>query len=302
MRLILLLMAVPILLSSLLSDEGEAQNTPDGWRNEPLVLGEKLTYSISWKGIYAGKATLSIDERLATFRKRECYVFRSTTRSSDFISTFYEVNDRVTTLIDRETLKPLKFSKKLREGSHRTYQLIYFHPDEGYIAYYKRKGNRYVLRKEYESIEGKVYDVLSALIYLRTAPLNGVGDEATIKVCTGKRIVEVTFKVKEEKRITVKAGTFRAFHITTSFKIEKEASKRLGKDEGLFVSDEVGEVWFDAESRRPLLMTVDVPIGSARVELTRFRFPVSRPSEEMEEGASNGKESDSERDTQKNRR
>jgi len=311
MRIVSLILALS-LFALLLADDPE-RDAPEGWRKEPLVLGEKLTYSISWKGIYAGKATLSIDDKFAEFRKRTCYVFRSTTRSSDFVSTFYEVHSNITTLIEKETLHPLKFSKKSREGRHRSYQLMYFHPDEGYAAFYKRKGRRYVLRKEFNGIEGVIHNTLSVLIFLRTAPLREVGDQVTVKVCTGKRIVDVVFEVKEEKHLTVEAGEFRALHIAASFKVGEKVAKKLGKEEGLFVSEEFGEIWFDALSRRPLLMTVDVPIGSARVELTKFRFPPpEQPIQETEEKeggkgaekkteeADDGKE-DTERDTEEDR-
>jgi len=282
MRVVSLVLAIAV--SALLFSDNPRKDAPKGWREEPLVPGEKLTYSISWKGIYAGKSTLSIDEKFANFRKKACYVFRFTTRSSDFVSTFYEVSSSVTTLIEKETLHPLKFSKKSREGRHRSYQLMYFHPDEGYAAFYKRKGRKYVLRKEFNGIEGAVHNTLSVLIFLRTAPLREVGDKTTVKVCTGKRIVDVILEVKEEKHLTVEAGEFRALHISASFKVGEKVAKRLGKEEGLFVSEEFGEIWFDAVSRRPLLMTVDVPIGSARVELTKFSFPPPpEPAEETEE-------------------
>jgi len=254
----------------------EKEPFPKDWSKEALVPGESLTYSISWKGIYAGKATISIDTELATFRKRSCYVMRSTTHSSDFISNFYEVNDSVTTLLDKETLQPLKFTKNIREGSHRSYQLIYFYPDEKRIAYYKRKGDSYVLRKEFTDIQDKVQDVLSILISIRMANLKEIGDKASVKVCTGKRVADVEFVVKSKKYIKVEAGEFLALHITVGFKAEKGVAEKLGEDEGLFVSDEIGEMWFDALTRRPVLMTASVPLGTVKVELSQFKFPAPK--------------------------
>ncbi|MCX7703277.1 MAG: DUF3108 domain-containing protein [Planctomycetota bacterium] len=274
------------LISLALSDEKEEKKepAPKDWSKEIFVLGENLTYSITWKGIYAGKATISIDSELATFKKRPCYVFRSSTRSSDMLSTFYEVNSTATTLIDKETLSPLKFTKNIREGNHRAYQLIYFYPEEKKIAFYKKKGDRYVLRKEFTDVGDKVQDVLSALAYLRTLLLKNVGDKSSIKVCTGKRITEVEFEVKEKKFVKVEAGEFLSLKITTSFKPDKEFASKLESDEGLFVSDEFGEVWFDVLTRRPVLMTASVPIGTVRVELSRFKFPI-REEEHSEQNS-----------------
>ena len=242
---------------------------PDGWRVEPYIPGERLTYRVSWKGIKAGVATVEVDRKIKKFRGVECYLLRTTTRSSDFISTFYEVDDEATSLVSVKDLRPLKFQKRLHEGSHRAHQVIYFDRRRKRITYYKRRAGAFKKRREFKDADDDVFDLLSVLWHVRTLDLK-VGSKAKVTVCTGKRICEAEFEVKEEKFIKVDAGRFRAVRIAPKFRVE---GGKLGSSEGLFVSEKIAEIWFDAGGKRPLLMKLDVPIGSARVELVKYRFP-----------------------------
>jgi len=247
-------------------------SVPANWCKEPLVPGEKLIYAVRWKGIHAGTSTLEVAPKVRKYRSKECLLLMARTRSSNTISAVYEVNDIVKSLVERTSLQPFKLSKRLKEGHHKARQLLFFYPDKKRIRYYRYKNNRYVLTRDHKNALFPTYDVLSVVFALRLKKLS-VGKRYTIKVCTGKHICDAEFVVLERKRIRVEAGEFEALRLGPRFKVEKG---KLGVKEGLFVSEKIAEVWVDAVTKRPILMRAKVPIGTAEVELVRYKFPVRR--------------------------
>lgn len=270
----LLAFMLALLATTIAQDKKPAPAPPD-WPKRPLVPGEVLTYAIRWKGVRAGTATLQIAKTIRKYRNRECLLLISTTRSAEAISAVYEVNDVVKSLVERTTLQPLKFSKRIKEGPHRARHLLFFYPDKKKIRWYRYKNNRYTLTRNFAGTTFPVHDVLSVVFAIRRMDLE-IGKTYTIRVCTGKRICKAELAVLERKRLKVEAGEFEALRLGPRFRVQKG---KLGAKEGLFVSEEIAEIWVDALTKRPLLMRAKVPIGTAEVELVKYSFPEEKEGE-----------------------
>lgn len=263
------LLACSILALSGVVAQQTPQPVPSDWSRDPFTPGEVLTYAIRWKGIRAGTSYLEIGKSLRKYRGRQCLLLIARTRSSDAISTVYEVNDIVKSLVDVKTLQPLKFAKRLKEGPHKARQILFFYPEKRRIRWYRYRNNRYALARDHTDAPFPIHDVLSVVFAIRKMKME-VGKTYGVRVCTGRRICDAEFVVIERKRIKVDAGEFDAFCIGPRFKTGKG---KLGAKEGLFVSEKIAEVWVDSVTKRPILMRAKVPIGTAEVELIKYEFP-----------------------------
>ncbi len=92
-------------------------------------VGERLTYRIKW-GFISVANTVIASEWIED-DGRLLLVIRVTTRSTPFFDKVYLVDDMLESVVDPETFLPLRFTKRLSEGSHRIHQVTVFNHDAG---------------------------------------------------------------------------------------------------------------------------------------------------------------------------
>ncbi|MBI4823215.1 MAG: DUF3108 domain-containing protein [Nitrospirae bacterium] len=93
---------------------------------------ERLSYSLKWSGIKAGTALLEIKKV-----SDDTTIITATVKSSKYISTFYPVEDTLsTTLLDDRLLLPLSYHMDMKEGVHRkNKEVIFHHKDNAAIMF-----------------------------------------------------------------------------------------------------------------------------------------------------------------------
>jgi hypothetical protein len=166
-------------------------------RNHAFQDGEVLRYVVRYGPIVAGSAQLSLDE-IVLFRGRPCFRIVSRAWSNSFFSNFYRVDDRVESLTDRDGLFSWWAEKHLREGSFRADQHAEFDQEDHTIYF-----NRDTLRQ----ISPFVQDVLSAMYFLRTLPLQ-VGEEILLDAFSDGKLYPLQIRVFGHERIRTRAGRF----------------------------------------------------------------------------------------------
>ena len=104
---------VPVEAASQSNDATESANSSGFDRyidNVAFGLGEHLKFDITYGFITAGYATMSVD-KLIEFENRPCYRIVTTANSNSFFSSFYNVDDRVESIIDAIGLFSWRFEK-----------------------------------------------------------------------------------------------------------------------------------------------------------------------------------------------
>jgi len=256
--------------------EGDAggekeKDNPPTFKKEQIEkaypVGEKLTYNVSWSGIHAGTAVLEVKDKVR-YKGRECFRIRSYTDSAKGVSLLYTVKDRLQTYVDAQTLEPMRSDQKMREGGHRKEQYVIYDNKKRTAKYHKKKEGKFVLRLEHTNVPHGIQGALTSIYYLRTMDLE-LGKSYSMSILTGRRITKGVFTVAEKKRMKISdLGRFNAVKIAPKY-IEVPGQGRMKPGEGLFVASGDSEVWLDEDTGMPLLMIVDIPVGSIRVELSK---------------------------------
>ncbi len=219
----------------------------------PFGHGERLVYSIGWYNIVGGTAELVVEER--EHQGMPVYRIVSLAKSNAFVSMFFPVEDRIESLIDRETLGSLRLDVKQHQGKRRKARLTEF-DQVNHTATVSKNGER----KTYE-IPPDVQDSLSCLYYFRTVPQFDVGDTVTIDVHESSKNWRLAIVGLNRERVETAAGEFST--IRTRAKVEFE---------GVFLERGEVYVWFtDDERRLPVRMDSKIKIGEISAKLIEYR-------------------------------
>ena len=226
----------------------------------PFAAGEELVFELSWLGIRAGTATMSVAPP-APYRGREAYRFTTRARSTPFFSKIFPVDDRLESWVDAETFHSLRFEKNLSEGKRTSHEETVFDPVLG-LAWHEGVPI---------SVPPRVQDTLSAFYYVRTLELvPGLTHVVDVHAGGKNRRLEVDVLLRE--------WIDTPFGRRLAVKIEPKQ-----RYEGVF--DQRGRlfVWLsDDRGRLPLLMRSSLAIGSIVARLVDYR--VTPPPEPTESG------------------
>jgi hypothetical protein len=198
----------------------------------------------------AGTATLSV-ESIESYDGHDCYKLVSTANSNSVVSTFFEVRDRVESLMDVKGLFTRRFEKHLKEGGYVKDEVIRF-------DYATRRA--YYADGDTVEILPSTQDALSALYYARTLDLE-VGKLVAFPDHSGKKNYPLRVRVLGRERIRTPAGKFDCLVVEPRM-----------KSEGIFKHKGGLTVWLTDDDRRmPVKMKSQIAIGAITAELIRWR-------------------------------
>jgi len=216
----------------------------------PFGVGEKLRYSIQYGLIKAGKATLEV-RNLAEIDSAWCYRIVSNSRTSSFFSKIYKVRDRYESYMDTTELYSRRYEKHIREGKYRKDEVVRF-DQKKHVAMYANKS---------VPIAPRTQDVLSALYYVRTLPLE-VGQSIAVPNHTDGRNYPLVIRVHRRERVTVEAGTFDCLVV-----------EPILRGPGLFSQKGRLTVWVtDDTNKIPVLMRSKMVIGHVSAVLKDYKL------------------------------
>lgn len=221
-------------------------------KDDAIVVGEKLTFSVRYGLIRAGEATMEI-AGIDTIRGHPCYHVISKAKSSTVFDAIYKVRDRVESWMDIDFLFSRQYRKRLREGSYRADQEIEMDQENGYARY--QDGRVF-------EMSANAHDVLSAFYFVRTQPLEP-GQEFNLESHVDRKNVPLRVRVHKRERIESPAGTFDCIVV-----------EPMLRTPGLFKQEGSLTIWLTDDRRRmPVLMKSKIPVGSISVILTDHRRP-----------------------------
>jgi hypothetical protein len=212
-----------------------------------LAVPEKLTFDIIWGGwsfrwITAGKATLELlpEERPENWR------IQSLAWCNKFFQSIYPVKDTVFSVIDSRGIYPLRFEKRLHEGSYHA----------KISALYDQKARTLKTQDTTLSVDPFTHDVLSAFYYIRTLDLK-VGDTYDLAAVSGKKKYNLRVFCHGRETVEVPAGKFRTLIV-----------EPVLKGDGLFKAKGKLTIWVTDDAHHvPVKMQSKIPVGSIKAEL-----------------------------------
>jgi hypothetical protein len=227
-------------------------------QRDPIWMGEKQVYEITYFGMAAGDFTLQIlPHKIVANRK--VYHVRGTAVSSKVFSLFYRINDQIETFVDYEGLFSHRFHILLDE-TKQTRDSLELYDSEKLQTFYWNRWNRkekgYVESKEFFPIPQFPQDSLSALYYLRSRDLPD-GAVITFPVVNEGKSWEAVVTVLRREMVDSPMGRIRAIVL-----------KPETKYQGVLQKKGDSFVWLSDDDRRILLrLEAKVRIGTVAAQL-----------------------------------
>ena len=213
-------------------------------------IPEKLTYDLSWTGIPVGKAEQEIYDQGDTVK------IVSSARSNDWLSTFFPVDDRTESVLDKVGPFPGRtrnFKMLFKEGHRVRDREIRFHLQQMNALFLDRKSGEEIRMV----IEPQTFDIYSSFYYVRHQPLQP-GRSLYVNVLDGKTLHRIEIRVLRRERVTVPAGEFDTLVI-----------EPMVQPEGVFEGKRGVSIWLTDDDRRiPVKAQTKVTLGSVTAVLT----------------------------------
>ncbi len=231
--------------------------------NDPFEDGEVLSFRIRYGFITAGSAKMKVFTKLYD-STRHVYHLQTTAKSASAFSWIYKVKDEVNSFVDYENFYPIRFEKKLREGSYRADLFTDYFPEDSLA---KVETIRYdsdmeiKKRKKYDvTVAPFCQDILSSFYYIRRFDLK-VGESLFLTNHEKKKVYDLEVIVHKKETVEVEAGKFRCIVI-----------EPIIKGEGLFKKKGRLKVWLTDDDRKiPVQMKSEVLVGHITTELTKIK-------------------------------
>lgn len=225
-------------------------------KSQAFKPGEELrfrAYYHSWVGnMTAGYATLRVNPVVQNVKGSPAYHIKAEGASTKAFNWFFEVYERFESWVHQESMLPLKYSRRTREGK--------FRKDEDYVFDHK-KGLATSTRAQ-TSITPKTYDIISALFYTRSLDFSNArkGQIFPIDFVYDDELSTSWVKFEGRDTIEVKMGRFACL------KFKPKVLKG-----NVFDEDYPMTVWVtDDGNKIPLLAESEVIVGSVRLELIGY--------------------------------
>ena len=233
---------------------------PCGFENTSFVGGEKLVYKLYYNygllWIPAGEAAFTVKENKNNY---ELFVTGKTYKSYE---TFFKVNDYFYSKIDKETLLPYNFVRKIEEGNYRLYDSIRFDQARKMAFSYHGKSKSQATSQVHQ-LNNCMQDIISNVYYLRNVNASHMkkGDKLGTEMFFDKNVypIQIGFGGNETKEIKG-LGEFR----TKKFVPSVVAGNVFKEDDQLtvWVSDDRNQI--------PLMIESPISVGSVKAVLKSY--------------------------------
>lgn len=213
---------------------------------------ESLAYEVFWGGMLVGRARIEVVPTTDSSQ----FVVRTTAKANETIQSWYPVRDTVESWVSVGTGLPVRFHKRLNEGSYSASVLMNFDRTTKVVRVrggQKKGGSPDTLVE----IPPDVHDLLSAFQAIRAADL-APGASVQLPIVDNRKVFSsVEIACLRRESLETDHGTFKTLVI----------EPRLHGD-ALFKSKGKLRIWLTDDDRRmPVLMKSEIKLGTIRAEL-----------------------------------
>jgi len=225
-------------------------------KKDPYPEGERLEYRVKVKGLPGGAATLSVGKRTKT-EDRETVTLGLRMRSNAFVSKFYPIDNRWTSVLETKTGGTLSFGVDKNERRRRKVEKSTVDPLTFAGSYYKQDHGGAEFRSEFR-LEGPAQDSLSLFYQVRRLPLV-LGTADSVTILYRDKAHKLRLMVDGLERVKVPGvGLFWA----------KVVHPSVGP--GLFSDKGQATLWLEETTHAMLKLVVESPKGSASMTLIKI--------------------------------
>lgn len=229
-----------------------------------ITDGEKLTFDVSYGVINAAEATLEIkSEELSD---TPIWLITSTASTTRFFDSIFKVRDLVQSYWEKDSLRSLRFSKRLNEGAYEQYRVHTYDHEKMKSTYQRWNFKKQSFRTKSMPIAKDTQDILSA--FYKTRQFNLVPGKSVLVNVTSDGQTYTT-EVFVHKRETIDSIFGKKSCLVIEPKLKGEA---VFKQSGKIL------IWVtDDEYKVPLKMTSKITVGAFTATLkSAVNVPYSR--------------------------
>lgn len=143
------------------------------------------------------------------------------------------------------------------------------------------------LRKEH-TLQQPHVDLLTAIYLARNLEFKPGGKPHVVPVISDRDLWNVKVSARSEKQLKIAAGTFDAVELVLEPQGTGKTAKKASEFDGLFGLNGAIKVWVEKTTRRPLLISGDLPFAflnlHATIELVKITDPSSSKSSPKPKG------------------
>ena len=174
--------------------------------NFSFPVKQTLNYAVDWRVFPAGTATFHL-EQVGGMQH-----MIATGQSVGAVNLIFRVNDRFESYFNRTTGCSTSFAKQLQEGRRQLVSTLRFLSNDGKQVLDEKNLVSGISRQQQASIPHCVTDLMSAIIYGGSQPLQP-GGSFHMPVADAMRVVDVTMKAEAREQIVTVAGTFQTIRV-----------------------------------------------------------------------------------------
>ncbi len=249
-----------IMLGSAFSKNGSIDLYDCSNENTSFNNGETLLYKTyyNWKLIWipAGEVKFTVEE------KDTYYKLTVLGKSYSSYDNFFRVNDYYSTTIDKETMQPITFVRKIEEGKYRKYDSLYFDHKTLLVHSYNGKTKEVAVKKIFD-IDDCTLDLISVMYSLRNTTVENYnpGEYIDISMFIDEETfpIHVVYEKKEIKKIK-DLGKYPTLKIRPELIVGN-----------IFKKGDIMNIWIsDDKNKIPLLIETPISIGTIKVVLKSY--------------------------------
>ena len=242
----------------LLTFPASPQSHIDGVPASSLPAKETLTYTVEWRLIYAGNASLKLDPTGSM--DGSPWQVKLHLESAGLVSKLYHLSDNYDVKMDGHFCASSSDLDAMEKNRHHDTR-VQFDRARGKASYQERDLIKNTVIKTAETdIPPCVSDIIAALYKLRTLKIDP-GQSDQISVSDGKKTVSVRVEAQARENLKLKSGAFDTIRCEANI-----FNGVLYNRKGEF------QVWLTDDARRlpvQIRARMNFPIGSITLELEK---------------------------------
>jgi hypothetical protein len=222
-------------------------------------IGEGIEYRAYWGVIPV--ASSMVTNELVEYKGKTCLAIRIRTRSNEFLSKIYPVDDFLESIIDIDTFLPLRFTKILREGRYSTHEVTEFDHAKRRAVWTRLKDQK---RKEL-TINEDTRDLISFMYSMRPKDIFVPGREISFRVMADENLYDLKVLVDSTEK----------FRVAQYGWLESVKVQPIAEFGGLFVRYKgKAWMWISRDPRRLITkISVRIPVASVNIVLQSVYGP-----------------------------
>lgn len=242
----------------------------EGFAQDSVFTGEKLSYKISYSIFSIGRATVTVDDLPSSDLEKDEYKIVAKGETTGLIGVFSKVKDEWGAYVNKESLTPSFAYRRIREGKYKRDEDVDFEEDKIVLNEWSFKAGKYKDPVVYET-KDQVFELLSGMLYMRSLDLSNrnIDDEIGFKAFFEGEFYDFKVIYKGKERIRTKLGKIHAIKLVP-----------VMPDNSIFDGENSISIWVsDDQNKIPLKIEADMFIGSAGCDITKaenVKYPLNR--------------------------